>query len=49
MFGDQFGAYVLRRTSGLVVEVEAVFLRGQVESRLRICGSKAFEELLVWR
>jgi hypothetical protein len=49
MLSDQFGAYVLRGASRLVVQIEAVFLRGQVESGLRISGSKAFEELLVGR
>lgn len=49
MFRDQLASDILRGASRLVVQVETIFFCGEVESRLRICGSETLEELLVRR
>jgi hypothetical protein len=49
MLRSQFATHVLRSTARLVVQVESVFLCGEIETRLRVCGREAFEEFLVRR
>jgi hypothetical protein len=47
VLSSQVCAYILRRTSWLAVELEAIFLCRCVEIRLRVCSRQAFKEFLI--